>query len=408
MAASAVRPIRILFVIGTLDIGGSERQLVEIASRLDRRRFSPTVCCLSDRGPLADALEAAGVPTVAVGFFSGRSARRMNRSRGRIVRLARWVIDTLMVVFTLPAGVARFLGLVRTCRPDVLHGILFHAYLLAAFAGVLTRVPVIVASRRSLSHFKARRPHFRAAERLANRWTDLVIANSDAVRLDAIRTEKLSPDRVIVIHNGVDPARDSGVDPAAARQSLELGDRPTAIVIANFLPYKDHAGLVGAWAAVCREVANACVLLVGDGPERVPVKDKVRALGLSQNVRFLGTRRDVPELLAAADLLIHPSLEEGFSNAILEAMAAGRPVVATDVGGNREAVSHGRTGWLVPPRDSAAMTAAILRILTDPSGARSMGAAGRARVLEEFQLNRMIDRYEATYQQLVTGPTVAR
>jgi glycosyltransferase involved in cell wall biosynthesis len=399
----------VLFLIGTLEIGGAEKQLVEIASGLDRRRFAASVCCLSNGGPLAGALAAAGVPTVSLGFFSGRTARRMNSARRPLWRRTRWAADTVRAAVAVPTALIRLFRVIRACRPDVLHGMLFHAYILGAFTGVLMRVPVVVASRRSLSLFKTRRPLYRAAERLANRWTDLVIANSEAVRLDTMRTERLSPERVTVIHNGIDPARYSAVDPALVRRTLDLDDRPTAIVIANFLPYKDHAGFLAAWGAVCREFEAACALLVGDGPLRAALEEQVRSRGLVRNVRFLGLRRDVPDLLAAADLLVHPSLEEGFSNAILEAMAAGRPVVATDVGGNAEAVCDGRTGWLVPPRDTAALTHAILRMLRDPACARAMGAAGRARVLQQFQMATMVEKYEATYRALLAArPKAAR
>ena len=400
--------IRVLFVIGTLDIGGAERQLVEIASGLDRERFAPTVCCLSDGGPLVDVLKAADVPTMAVGLFSGRSARRMHYSHGPIWRLARWARDTLTVACTLPGALVRFLKVVRACQPDVLHGMLFHAYVLAAFGGVLMGVPVVVASRRSLSLFKARRPHFRAIEWLANRCTDLVIANSEAVRVDTVRAEGLAPDRVRVIHNGVAPEAFGLIDAECVRRSLDLGGRPTAIVIANLIAYKGHTLFLEAWAAVCREFEAACALLVGDGPLRARLEAHARSLDLSRNIRFLGVRRDVPSLLAASDLLVHPSLEEGFSNAILEAMAAGRPVVATDVGGSREAVCEGRTGWLVPPRDSARLAAAMLCAFRHPERARSMGAAGRARVLEHFHLKTMVARYESAYLDLVAASREAR
>ena len=400
------KQIRVLFLIGTLEIGGAEKQLVEIASGLDRRRFAATVCCLSNGGPLAGALAAAGVPTITVGFFSGRAARRMNSARSPLWRRTRWIVDTVLAGLAVPAALVRLLRVIRASRPDVLHGMLFHAYVLGAFAGVLTRVPVVVASRRSLSIFKTRRPLYRAAERLANRWTDLIVANSEAVRLDTIRSEKLSPERVSVVHNGIDPFRYSGID-SVLRRTLDLGDRPTAIVIANFLPYKDHAGFITAWAAVCCEFETACALLVGDGPLRAALEEQVRSLGLLRNIRFLGLRRDVPDLLAAADLLVHPSLEEGFSNAILEAMAAGRPVVATDVGGNAEAVCDGRTGWLVPARDTAALTHAILRTLRDPACAQTMGAAGRARVVQQFQMTTMVEKYEATYSALLSARSKA-
>jgi glycosyltransferase involved in cell wall biosynthesis len=265
-------------------------------------------------------------------------------------------------------------------------------------------VPVVVASRRSLSHFKRGKPFMRLAERFANRWTDRVVANSEAVRQDAITTEHLPPAKVTVIYNGLDLAAYDGVPDAtvrALREDLALGTGPVVIVVANLIGYKGHEFFLQAWADVCRVHPDAVALLAGDGPIRAEREADARRLGIEGRVRFLGVRRDVPALLAVADLLVHPSLEEGFCNALLEAMAAARPVVATDVGGNREAVVDGETGRLVPPADAGRLAAAILAVLAEPDRGAAWGRAGRRRIIDRFQRSRMLPEYEALYDELL-------
>ncbi|HWB15760.1 MAG TPA: glycosyltransferase [Vicinamibacterales bacterium] len=381
--------IPILFVIGTLNIGGAETQLVEMVRALDAR-FAPSVCCLASAGPLADRLAGTGISVTTIGLQSRRQGRGWMRVLPALVRL--------------PIDLFRFVRHVRARQPAVLHGVLMHAYVFGAFAARLSGVPVVVASRRSLSHFKRGKPFMRLAERFANRWTDCVVANSEAVRQDAITTEHLPPEKVTVIYNGLDLDAYDGVADAtvqALREELALGASPVVIVVANLIGYKGHEYFLQAWANVCRVHPDAVAIFAGDGPMRAEREEDARALGIETRVRFLGVRRDVPALLAAADLLVHPSLEEGFCNALLEAMAASRPVVATDVGGNREAVIDGETGLLVPPADAGRLAAAILTVLQQPDRGAAWGLAGRRRVVDRFQRSRMLPEYEALYDDLL-------
>lgn len=381
--------IRILYVIGTLDIGGAETQLVEMTRSLDAR-FAPSVCCLAAAGPLIDRLHDAGIPVTTIGLRSPRAGRGWMRFLPAIGRL--------------PIDIFRFVLYVRKERPEIIHGFLMHAYVLSAFAGHLTGVPVIVASRRSLSHFKKDRPFMRFFERVTNRWTDRVIANSDAVKRDAVETENLPAEKIDVIYNGLELDaydRVTASQVQALRKDLGLGAGPVVIVVANLIAYKGHEHFLRAWATVCRQFPDAVALLVGDGVVRVEREADARALGLEKNVRFLGFRRDVPALLAASGLLVHPSLQEGFCNALLEAMAASRPVVATDVGGNAEAVVEGQTGLLVPAGDADRLAAAILNVLGRPDRGEAMGRAGRRRVEERFQRSKMLPQYEALYDELL-------
>ena len=234
-----------------------------------------------------------------------------------------------------------------------MHGMLFWAYILGTFVGRAAGVPVVIASRRSLGLFKTGKPHYAVLESIANRMTDLFIANSEAVRADTIAREHLRPSDVIVIPNGLDLTRFGKAPDQDLAASLDVAGRPCVIVVSNFIRYKGHEYFLRAWRQVLVEFPSAVALLAGDGVFRAEIERICDDLNIRHSVRFLGVRPDVPALLALADVYVHPSLQEGYSNALLEAMAAGKAVVATAVGGNVEAVSDGVTGLLVPPADAA-------------------------------------------------------
>lgn len=377
-------PIRIFFIIGTLDIGGAETQLVELVTRLDRRRFEPTVCCLASAGPLAPRLEQAGVRVYALHL-------RAFRERGSYLRAMPHVC----------ASVWRLFRALKSTRPHILHGVLFWAYVLGAFVGRAARVPTILASRRSLGLFKADKPAFLFLERLADRLTDLFIANSEAVREDTIARERIDPGRILVIHNGVDLGRFSVVNDDLSREP-----RPHVVVVSNLIHYKGHEYFLRAWPRIVARYPNATASLVGEGPMRPALEQLSRELGIEGSIRFVGSRQDVTSFLSAADLYVHPSLQEGYSNAILEAMAAGLPVVATRVGGNAEAVLDGETGTLVPPADAEALADGVLRILEDPARAARFGARAADVIRRRFDISAVVSAHEALYAKLVAGESV--
>jgi glycosyltransferase involved in cell wall biosynthesis len=181
---------------------------------------------------------------------------------------------------------------------------------------------------------------------------------------------------------------------------------PIVTVVANLRRSKGHALFLEAWPAVLRAFPKARALLVGDGPLRDAVRAKIVALGVGDSVQLLGSRPDVPALLALSEVVAQPSLREGFPNAILEALAAGRPVVATDVGGTREAIDHERTGLLVPSGDASALAAGLVRLLSNPDEARGLGHAGRRHVAEHFQIAAMVRAHEAAYDRVLSAASV--
>ncbi|MBI3988696.1 MAG: glycosyltransferase [candidate division NC10 bacterium] len=373
--------VKIAYVIGTLDLGGAERQLVALAKGLDRSRFLPVIFCLTATGPLITDLAEAGVKTRCFGL------------RG-------------LKVWRNPLRVARalltFFADLKKEKPEIVHGLLFHAYILGTFAAKIAGVPIVIASRRSLGRFKERKWHYLVAERLANRMTDLIIANAEAVKEDVIHQEKVKLSKVRVMYNGIDPSLyDLPPDPTL-RASLGIPEAARVVgIVANLIHYKGHRFFLHACQAIKRKSPEVMFLLIGDGPCREVLEDLARELGLEKDVLFLGSRQDVPHLLALMDVVVLPSLEEGFPNAVLEAMAAGKPVVATEVGGVPEVIVHRKTGLLVPPKDPQALADAIIELLDDPQLALEMGRAGRERVTKEFGLDRMIREMEGLYEELI-------
>ncbi len=380
-AAEPGQRIRVLFVIGTLEIGGAETQLAELVGGLDRRRFDPAVCCLGETGPLAERVEASGARVYALGFH-GFKQRSYIASFPHVIRTL-W----------------RFWRTIRHERPQIVHAMLFWAYVLSAFVGRAARVPVIVASRRSLGHFKAEKPHFLFIERMANRLTDLVIANSAAVRSDSIAHEHLDPKRVLVIHNGLSLQRFQTHKTIAA----SLAPAPRVLVVANLIVYKGHRYFLEAWPRVVRRFPAARAQFAGQGPMLEALQQQANELGIASSVDFLGRRSDVPELLSQCDLFVHPSLEEGYPNAVLEAMAAGAPIVATAVGGTVEAITDGETGLLVPAADAQALERAMLRLLEDRVFAARLASQAASVARSRFDIGRVVERYQAIYAQLAAG-----
>jgi glycosyltransferase involved in cell wall biosynthesis len=380
---SPTRRIRVFFLIGSLEIGGSETQLVELASRINRSVFEVTVCSMTSGGALVETLERRGVRVVGLGFTGIRNARSIGgRFRG---------------VFNVCRGILRLWWMLVRERPDVLHGILITAYITGGFVGRAAGVRRIVASRRSLGVFKEKRRLALRLERWSDRITDLFIANSEAVRADTLRREPIDPGAIIVIRNGVDFSR------FRAEPDRVPSPVPRVIVVANFIRYKGHEFFLSAWRDVRKTIPRAIAVLVGDGPERANLESLTRELGVAEAVEFLGSRRDVAALLSAADVYVQPSLEEGSSNAVLEAMASGLPVIATAVGGNTEAVSNGVSGLLVPPSDPASLARAMIDLLSDPRRARDMGDRAREGVHERHDMTAMVEAYEAVYRRLAAA-----
>ena len=373
-AEDRTSPLRsVVLVIGQLQIGGTEGQVVLLAEGLRRRGIDVAVAVLFDDGPYAANLRDAGID---VYYASLPKPRR----------------DGVVASAKLLPALARFTGWLRGRRPQVVHAFLYHAYVLTPLPARLAGAQV-VAGRRSLGDFKNGSRALLAIERAATSLTTKVVANSYAVARDTLAAEQLAPGKLTVIPNGIPPVTFEPVEPA----NLGAVKSPIVVCVANLKKYKGHRELVDAAAVLARESLRCTLVFVGDGPERASLDAHARELGI--DVMFLGHRRDVRPILAAADVVVLPSHGEGLSNSILEAMALGRSIVATDVGGNPEAL--GSTGLLVPPKDPTALADALKRVLHDEDLRRRLGAAARLRARTEFSADEMVERHVTLYEELL-------
>lgn len=368
---------RVCLLIGQLGLGGTERQLTLLAAGLRARGLPVSVLTLFDGGPHEAELRAAGVPVRRLGFHR-RAAGPLRMTRGNA------------------AAFGRLVRLLRRGRPDVLHAFLPHGHAVAAPAARLARVPVLVAGRRGLADGRRGRPLVRAAEAAATLLTDHVSANSAAVARDALREPAIRPGMVGVIPNGLAADAFRPAVPAEVDTAL-----PVVLCVANLIAYKGHRHLLDAMAVLRARGTPCTLLLAGDGPERDALR--AQAARLAVDVRLLGARRDVPALLARADAVVLASLEEGMSNALMEAMAAGRPVVATAVGGTAELLGGGPEprGVLVPPGDPRALADGIARVLADPGAAARMAARARRWCRAHLGVETMVDRHVELYTRLL-------
>lgn len=367
------RRTKLLLVTVGLGVGGTELQLLELAPRLDRDRFDVLVCGLKKGGVVAEELRARGV-RVATLDGAGKLDVRV------LFRLAR---------------------LIRAERPDIVHAFIGIANLAASLTGRLLGVPVVVWSYRDVEVWKTR-VHW-LVDRAGARWADAITCCSEAVRQFVLARLDADASKAMTIHNGVDlevfdsPQR-------AGRQELKL--REGGLVIGTVCrldePKKGLAVLLRALAGLAKRdgLPPWQCLLVGEGPARDRLATLASELGLSDRVVFAGPRRDVARVLAALDLFVCPSLYEGFGIAIVEAMAAGRPVVASAVGGIPEIVVNRDTGLLVPPGDETALAEAMADLLADRDRARKMGLRGRERAREKFSITTTVERHQRLYESL--------
>jgi glycosyltransferase involved in cell wall biosynthesis len=295
---------------------------------------------------------------------------------------------------------ARFLAEVRA---DVVHSHDIYNNLFATLWARVARVPVVIASRRWWHTLN--RPAHRLACAIGYRLADRVLANCDAVAASLVKDERVPVDRVVVIPNFVD---ESAFDPmpAPTREQLlaAFGVPPGALVVgvvARLNPIKDHASLIRAISTLAPRWPTLHLVVVGKGVAREELGRLVAELGLTERVHFVGLQPQKPNPHALFDVSVLPSRSEGFPNVVLEAMAAATPVVATAVGGTRDAVVSGETGLLVPPGDTQALAIAIESLLGDPARRASLGAAAQQRARHFYEASRVVPVLEDLYESLV-------
>lgn len=368
----------IVHLVENLERGGLERTVIDLIAAQREAGHRCAVVCLFQEGMLAAELRAQGVEVRACGKRRGPDVRALLEARRFIARTPGAVLHT--------------------------HNSMAHYYAVLAASGL--PVSRVINTRHSMGGGKgtARQEWL---YRCSMRATDHVVAVCEAERA-RLQANGVQPRSTLsAIPNGISLERFAPVSMAQRRTLAEdLGwrsDRRIIGTVGRLQPIKDQARLIRAFGRVHSEMPDAALAIVGDGALRPQLEQVVEELGLRQSVRFLGDRSDVPQLLAGMELFALSSLSEGYSVALTEACAAGLPIVATDVGGNREIVRDGINGKLVAAGDTSALAGALLGMLADPGRALAMGRAGRDWALSEASFRTMAGRYERLYEGMEFG-----
>lgn len=362
--------IRVLHVIDSLGSGGTENRCLEIIEGLNERGFITHLAYFNGSGPLRDRLDSMHVlhKEVRVGSYMRPAFVKGLFTLAQLMKAARiQVVQTYGCYSNVPGIIASWLA----------------------------RVPVIVASRRDMGEFLT--PTQRWMDQWLWRFTDRVVVNANPIK-EALVRDGVSQHKLAVIHNGVD---------CSLFESFRNGfNHSTQVIgmVANFRKQKDHETFIDAAKLVLKRIPKARFILVGTGPRELEVCQYARAQGVSEHISFMGMRSgsDLVDILNSLTISVLSSHgNEGVPNVVLEGMAMRKPVVASDVGGTRDALENGVTGFLVPPRDSRALAEKILWLLDHPDVAEKMGLEGYRRLKEQFSLSRMQEEFAQLYCNLL-------
>jgi glycosyltransferase involved in cell wall biosynthesis len=358
-------------MIDRLTTAGTETQLLALIRHLDRARVEPSLCLLDGEDKRSRTLEPRNCQVLRLGV------RALHRP-STVVKALR---------------LARFL---KRQQVDILQVYFQDSSYIGVPVARLTGVPRVVRTRNNLGYWIT--PLHRWLGWACNLWTDALVANCEACRRAVIADERAKPARVRVLHNGVDLNRFLAVPPPTARVA-----GPRIGVVANLRPVKGLDLFLRAAAEVGARFPSATFHIVGEGELKPELERRAVDLGIASRLFLPGSVADVPGFLAGLDVAVLCSHSEGMSNALLEYMAAAKPIVATAVGANGQLVRHNVEGFLVPPYDPTRLAGAIRRLLEDPRLAQRLGAAARRRAEEHYSRAAMVRRFEDFYSELMAG-----
>ncbi|ULA61354.1 MAG: Glycosyl transferase, group 1 [Nitrospira sp.] len=359
----------ILYLSTSSGPGGAERVISNLAASLNPDRYR-AVLCLFRPGWIQERSEVRGIRSFIIPTHGMTDWQ--------------WALQ--------------FKRLLRQERVDLIHAHEFDANVQGTFVAAISGIP-LVATVHGKNYFWER---FR--RRLAYRWVSrraTMVAVSQNLKQFIVEKVGVSPERIKVLYNGVDASpRYDRVDVDDCKKELGLPENHQIVgVVGNLYPVKGHQYLIDGLPAILAKCPNTSFVFAGRGELEAALKAQVRRLGIETNVFFLGLRQDIPRILAMLDVFVLPSLSEGLSMAILEAMSAGKPVIATQVGGNPELVLNGETGFLVPPRDSQALASSVVTLLTNRQQAAQYAERGKRRAEGQFSLRTMVCAYQSLYDE---------
>jgi glycosyltransferase involved in cell wall biosynthesis len=368
--AQTGEPQAIVFCITELDPGGAERALVQLVTGLDRQRWQPTVICLAERGELADVLEQAGIPVIALG------------ARGR------WQVSVLF----------RLIRELRRIRPVLLQTYLFHANILGRLAARWVRVPVVVSGIRVAER---RSRWYLWLDRLTQSLVQRHVCVSQGVREFSQAEAGLSPEKLVVIGNGVEFERFTQAIPAERAEFGLTVDDMVLLTVGRLDPQKGMLELLAAVRLLRTDFPQLKLLVAGEGPLRAELERVMQTEHLQSVVHLLGRRADVPGLYRMADLFVLASRWEGQPNVVLEAMAAGLPIVSTQVEGIDELLNEEESALLVPTGDVAALAGAIKRLIENPVLRKKLAVKAQQKVQADHSWEQTVAQYERLYAELI-------
>jgi len=363
--------IKILHLTTDSRIGGTEKNIISLVTRLNRDRYENIVVALLSGGELVERLRGSGIEVECLGM----------RNK-----------------FDLPA-VFKLFRILREKKVDILHTYLFHANILGRIVGRLAKVPIIISSLRVME----RRRYHLWLDRWTNGMVDMETCVCEAVRKYTLEKAKIRPDKLVTIRNGID-REEYPLSIALDDKRKELDIAPDSLIlgtVGRLHEQKGYVYLLKAMPAVLRKYPQAVLLIVGDGHLKGKLNNLCFKLQINKAVKFLGFRKDIKELMALMEVFILPSLWEGMPNVLLEAMALGKPIVATRVGGAEELIEDGVTGLLVSPFDEGALAEAIINILTRGDKRRELGEMAKEEARRRFPLELMVEETEKLYMRLL-------
>ena len=379
---------KVIFVVANLDVGGAEIHVAHLVSQLDSEKYKAVVFCMINKGVLAANVEADGITV-----------------NGPKVECNWYMINRFMKLWCVLKSSVRLLYFLRDEKTDIVHFFLPMPYLVGGIVSLFSGVKYRVISRRSLNVYQKNYYFVAQLEWLLHKTMSRVLGNSKAI-IDELRQEGISNRQLCLIYNGVDiPELISHREQTYIRDRIGIGrDEVVITIVANLIPYKGHEDLLRGVCSFGDELPkNWKVLCVGNDSHGI--RSSLVALsvdlGIANHVTFAGARNDVKDILLSSDLAVLCSHQEGFSNAVLEAMAAALPIVVTDVGGNAEAVRDGIDGYVVPAHSPLALGAAIAKILNNPLLKKEMGDSARERVRSHFSMRACVANYEKIYDEII-------
>jgi glycosyltransferase involved in cell wall biosynthesis len=369
-------PIKILHIMTRLPVGGVENQLLSILRNYDKSKLSPLVCSLSDKGQIGEEIEREGIEVVCLNKLGHR-------------------FDWSIVKDICSLITERSIKVVRTHQ--------YHANLYGRLAAHRAGVPCVVASIHN-TYTRDKKFHRRLINRFLARFTDRIVAVSGKVRDDILMYDHIPSDKVEVIHNGVDIDIFSNKDGKVKRREFNIPEDTVVIgTVGRLAEAKGQRYLLEALAVLKVKFPMVRLLIAGDGLLRKELEGYAETLGIKQNVLFLGIRRDIPELLSVMDIFVLPSLWEGLPNALLEAMAGSRPIIAADIAPFREIIDSRDVGILIPPGDSAALAEALRLLLEDRNTRETLGRNAKQKCSLLFDIKAVVSAYTGLFENILKG-----